>query len=473
MRKTLKLIWLEIFLTILAVTFWKRSEIFSISEINWLKTDLKNIIAYLVFAINILFTIILSFNFIISLFGFWVKKLPRDRNKNLMIPITDKYNNFILLICAHNEENVIKNSLEEMIRTTYPNEHLVMIVICDNCTDQTYNEAQKVRLANPYKNLIILERKDETLKGKPHAIKYALEWIDRYLPKYDALSIADADNIYVKEYFDIMNYYINCGEEIVQGYLGVKNPYDSYVSASGMYGYSAGARGYFACRQNLGMSTTLGGTGFVITKKIMKEIGWDMVSLVEDFEFSTKAVILGKKIGYAYDAVTYDEKPITLKASIKQRSRWMQGHWNVAIRMTLPLIWSIISNRKTNLLSAIDYIMYLWSPGRVIIYFFYLGFVLFLLAQSIIANNFAINFEFGLAFWFYLVILVVPRVVDYIYAVREGFTWWRLPLLIYFYTFYYFGWIPGSLNGFIDWRNQHIWDKTVHNVKTTVEKAGT
>jgi cellulose synthase/poly-beta-1,6-N-acetylglucosamine synthase-like glycosyltransferase len=206
----------------LVVAFWKRADIFSISEINWLKSDFISKMLQVAWFFNSLFVVITAYNLFISFFGFKTNKLPRTKDNQLMIPRTSKYNNFILLICAHNEENVIKNSLEEMIRTTYPNEHLVMIVICDNCTDQTYEQAQKVRLANPYKNLIILEKKDETLKGKPHAIKYALEWRDRYLPKYDALSIADADNIYVKEYFDIMNYYINCGEQIIQGTLGVK-----------------------------------------------------------------------------------------------------------------------------------------------------------------------------------------------------------------------------------------------------------
>jgi cellulose synthase/poly-beta-1,6-N-acetylglucosamine synthase-like glycosyltransferase len=218
------------------------------------------------------------------------------------------------------------------------------------------------------------------------------------------------------------------------------------------------------------MSTTLGGTGFVITKTMMREVGWNMTSLVEDFEFSTKAVMVGKKIGYAYDAITYDEKPNTLKASMKQRSRWLQGHWNVCIRMTLPLIWAMISNRKVHFWSALDYLIYLWSPGRLVIYSFYITIILVYSFRTVFDG---FSFTPTPTFWITSFIMIMPRVLDYTFAVMEGFKWNKILSLLYFYTVFYLSWIPGCFRGLIDWRNQHIWDKTVHNVKTTVEKAGT
>ena len=39
-----------------------------------------------------------------------------------------------------------------------------------------------------------------------------------------------------------------------------------------------------------------------------------------------------ERVGWAHDAIIYDEKPLTLVQSWRQRKRWMQGHADVASR---------------------------------------------------------------------------------------------------------------------------------------------
>ncbi len=412
--------------------------------------------------IDVYFVFLTSYVMIIGLFGLFVKSFKKKSNI-IALPKTDNYNNFILMICAHNEESVIANSLSEMMKTNYPIKNLRVLVVCDNCNDNTYAEAMKVA-KNYIGYIIVLERTSKKQRGKPFAVKYGLDWINHNLPTYDALSIADADNIYDKDFFNVMNHKLNCGSEIIQGYLGVKNPYETMTTTSGMYGYSASARLYFAARQNLKMSTTLGGTGFVVTKKAINEIGWDMKSLVEDLEFSTKAVIKGWKVDFAYDARTYDEKPTSIRASIKQRSRWMHGHWNVAFRMTPKLVWSMLT--KPNIIhytSAFDYLIYLWNPGRMLLHAWAVLSIIFLIY---VANQSYAPFEpiiFGIDVKILLVLL--PRLLEYIAAMQEGFRWWRLPSLIFYYTIFFIGWFPGSIKGFFLWPFQGKWDKTVHNAQ--------
>lgn len=50
---------------------------------------------------------------------------------------TDKYPTVSILIPAHNEELVIENTLQAMLRLNYPQEKLEIIVINDNSSDQT------------------------------------------------------------------------------------------------------------------------------------------------------------------------------------------------------------------------------------------------------------------------------------------------------------------------------------------------
>ena len=49
---------------------------------------------------------------------------------------------------------------------------------------------------------------------------------------------------------------------------------------------------------------------------------------------------------FNYDAKVFDEKPLTFKASARQRLRWMQGHFTVARRYFFPLLWQSIKERS-------------------------------------------------------------------------------------------------------------------------------
>ena len=48
---------------------------------------------------------------------------------------------------------------------------------------------------------------------------------------------------------------------------------------------------------------------------IEKAGGWKWFLLTEDIEFATNNIINANRIGYAPDAVLYDEQPITFKDS--------------------------------------------------------------------------------------------------------------------------------------------------------------
>jgi len=402
------------------------------------------------------------YTFIIGLAGFVPTKIDQKALNS-----QSKLNSFVLIVCAHNERAVIANSLQEMLKLDYPKKLLKILVICDNCSDDTAALARQI--GGNYPGFItVLERFDTVKKGKPHAVKYAIDYVNQHFSGAEAISIADADNIYDVKYFKVMNYHLNQGAEIIQGYLGVKNPDDSMTSRCGMYSYSATARVYFAARQNLGMSSTLGGTGFVVTRKALDEVGWDMFSLVEDFEFSTKAVIMGKKIDFAYGAITYDEKPTTMRVSLKQRTRWMQGHWDVAIRQWKSVLEAFFSP-NSNKADLFDYFLYLWSPLRMMLYCY-----LFL---SILVTWYlgAIGFDyFGLLlfpWWLKAGVSLANLLQDYSYATLEGVKWYKIWVYPYYYLIFGMAWIPASISGFVQ-RKSRVWVKTEHKIITHVEELG-
>ena len=85
-------------------------------------------------------------------------------------------------------------------------------------------------------------------------------------------------------------------------------------------------RFYHLARYNVGLSPLINGTGFMVRFDVIKPDGWDTKTLTEDIEFSLKRIIKGQKLGWATDAIVYDEQPVGFKQSWSQRSRWTVGH---------------------------------------------------------------------------------------------------------------------------------------------------
>lgn len=233
--------------------------------------------------------------------------------------IEDKQNRFMAIIPAHNEESVVGNLVESLTKQNYPKELLDIYVIADNCTDKTAEIAKKA-------GAIVYERFDDKNKTKGHALKWFLnKKIEEDAP-YDAFCVFDADNIVHEDFIKNMNKKLCQGEDVVQGYRDIKNPTDSWISAGYAIFYWTMNRFYHLARYNLGLSPLINGTGFMVKFDVIKPTGWDTQTLTEDIEFSLKRIIAGKKLGWATDAIVYDEQPVGFKQSWSQRSRWTVGH---------------------------------------------------------------------------------------------------------------------------------------------------
>lgn len=233
--------------------------------------------------------------------------------------IEDKQNRFMAIIPAHNEESVVGNLVESLTKQNYPKELLDIYVIADNCTDKTAEIARNA-------GAIVYERFDDKNKTKGHALKWFLnKKIEEDAP-YDAFCVFDADNIVHEDFIKNMNKKLCQGEDVVQGYRDIKNPTDSWISAGYAIFYWTMNRFYHLARYNLGLSPLINGTGFMVKFDVVKPTGWDTQTLTEDIEFSLKRIIAGKRLGWATDAIVYDEQPVGFKQSWSQRSRWTVGH---------------------------------------------------------------------------------------------------------------------------------------------------
>lgn len=292
--------------------------------------------------------------------------------------LEDKQNRFMAIIPAHNEESVIANLIDSLKRQNYPSELLDIYVIADNCTDKTAQIAKNA-------GAIVLERFDEENKTKGYALKWFLnKKIEENAP-YDAFCVFDADNIAHEDFIKNMNKKLCQGEDVVQGYRDIKNPTDSWISAGYAIFYWTMNRFYHLARYNLGLSPLINGTGFMVKFDVVKPTGWDTKTLTEDIEFSLKRIIAGKKLGWATDAIVYDEQPVGFKQSWSQRSRWTVGHMQCIQNYTKDLA---TATKEHKTLMNFDGLLYI--VGSI---------PMFVLTLILLAINFIMFIGNGITAW--------------------------------------------------------------------------
>ena len=273
--------------------------------------------------------------------------LVKIKEKPLLVR---KNHRFMAIIPAHNEEAVVGNLIDSLKKQNYDKDLYDIYVIADNCTDNTAKIAREA-------GAIVYERFDETKKTKGYALDWFLKQKIAENAPYDAFFVFDADNIVDPNFIKNMNRKLCQGEDVVQGYRDIKNPTDNWITAGYAIFYWTMHRFYHLARYNVGLSPLLNGTGFMVRFDVVKPDGWDTKTLTEDIEFSLKRIIKGKKLGWATDAIVYDEQPVSFKQSWSQRSRWTVGHIQCIKEYTKKLAVSAKENKTMMNFDGLLYIV--------------------------------------------------------------------------------------------------------------------
>ena len=239
------------------------------------------------------------------------KKRKKVTNNN-----DDKKNFFAVIVAARNEENVIGKLIDSLKKQSYPSEYFDIYVIVNNCTDNTAIEAKKAGA-----KVISCTEKVST---KGEVLKYTFD-LFKDNNKIDAYAIFDADNIVHHDFLAKMNDMINSGYSVAQGFRDTKNISDNWLTSSYAILYYFQSLFLNESRYNMGRSSFLNGTGFVIKKEVIDKHGFNPKTVTEDVEFTAMCAINNEKIGFATDAITYDEQTNSFDVSWKQRKRWSFG----------------------------------------------------------------------------------------------------------------------------------------------------
>jgi cellulose synthase/poly-beta-1,6-N-acetylglucosamine synthase-like glycosyltransferase len=384
---------------------------------------------------------------------FFYCRIKRARDKP---PYYQPCKSFALIIPAHNEEMVIGQVIDSLKKQNYPKQLYDIFVVADNCTDTTAAIAH-------HHGATVFERYDSEKKGKGHALEWIFAKLYTMEDRYDAISVFDADNLVSPNYLSEMNNQLCSGHKVVQGYIDSKNPFDSWITCSYTIAFWLSNFLFQLPRSFLGLCCGLCGTGFCIDMSVLKEIGWGATCLTEDLEFTMKLALNDMKVAWAHNAVVYDEKPLTLPQSWRQRKRWMQGHADCAARFFIPLIKKAVKSKD---LIALDCALYLLQPIKYV----FVGLVSVLLWLQILQTSAppaAIQNFFPAHIWNFFTVLQMffgPLVI----FSEQKFNWRTLWGFIVF-PLYCLTWVPITIQGFLSKGNK-IWAHTPHTRVITIEE---
>ena len=230
---------------------------------------------------------------------------------------TDRSVRFAFVVPAHNEAFGISETIASLRAVDYPRHCFRVIVIADNCSDDT---AAVARTAGAQ----VIERHDDARRSKGFALSDVLPEVlrDRSI---DAVVVIDADTIVSSNILLLAAGRIADGERALQVRYGVRNPDDSWRTQLLAIAFACFHDVRSAGREELRLSCGLRGNGMVFTREALERAPHRAASLVEDLEHGLDLSDVGIRVAYVGGASVLAEMPKDAAASRSQRDRWERG----------------------------------------------------------------------------------------------------------------------------------------------------
>jgi cellulose synthase/poly-beta-1,6-N-acetylglucosamine synthase-like glycosyltransferase len=246
---------------------------------------------------------------------------------------------FNVFVPAHNEHSVIARVVASLRRIDWPIDRFRIVVIADNCTDDT---AEIARTAGAH----VLERHNLELRGKGYALAYAFEhsaaegWAD-------AVVVIDADAEASSNLLEAFATRIESGAYAVQAHYGVLNPMASWRTRLMTIATAAFHIVRSRARERLGLSCGIRGNGWCVTHGLLARVPYRSFSLAEDLEYGIEIGMAGLRVHYADEAHSNADMVSNEKIANTQRKRWEQGRFQLIRQKTGPLLRAAMQRRST------------------------------------------------------------------------------------------------------------------------------
>jgi 1,2-diacylglycerol 3-beta-glucosyltransferase len=256
-----------------------------------------------------------------------------------------------ILVPAHNEAAGIARTVKNLAALRYPAELRRLLVIADNCTDETAALARQAGAA-------VLERHDVANRGKGHALAAGYGhcigegWCD-------AVVVVDADTMASENLLEECAVRFRAGDRALQADYGVLNANESWRTRLLSVAFTLFHEVRSSARERLRLSCGLRGNGMGFRVEVLKAVPHRAFSVVEDLEYGLDLGEAGIRVAYVGSASVRGEMAPSERTSRSQRHRWEGGRRGLVRQRLGKLLKDAIRRRSALLLDlAID----LWIP---------------------------------------------------------------------------------------------------------------
>ncbi len=355
--------------------------------------------------INIAMIIIIGLVFIFQLFFmFTFFRKPRQFNK------AKEYHDFTIIIRAHNEEDVIRDSVTSALACDYPEEKKHVIVFCHNCTDDTARVAEESGART-----VILTDHDPKHQKASYCMKLGMNALKEDKEHdYEYFLFIDADNQVDRNYLLKCNDAADDGVELGRTYENSKNLTDNLISC--MTGLWYCRDDFFACRSRSAYHLGVVMNGCCSMVKAEYALDWDAMSASDDIEFTLNRLLKdGKKVEYIDEAMVYEDQPTSIGDMYKRNSRMGNGlhklFWTTGIRC-LGMFFRTLFNPKVKFSLKMTYLDQFFNiatiPAAVLAVCWFAPYYIYSLIYTGLGNIIVIpglgSYDF---IWFLLFVVIV------------------------------------------------------------------
>jgi hypothetical protein len=238
----------------------------------------------------------------------------------------------VVLVPAHDEESSLPETLASLTAAAAAHPARIL-VIADNCSDATASVARAAGAE-------VWERDEPALRGKGHALRWAL---DRLMAgedwqAVDAVAMIDADCAIDRHGLGSMAAHLAGGSAAIQSDYVVANPESSSATALRASAFRLTNTVRPRGKEQLGLSVGLGGTGMAFRREVLERVPWAASSVTEDAEYHVRLVEAGIRVAFAGDVEVSSRMPTRAAAIRQQEMRWEAGFVGLARRFTGRLV---------------------------------------------------------------------------------------------------------------------------------------
>lgn len=232
-----------------------------------------------------------------------------------------------IIIPAHNESLLIADTVGNALAQDYPAGEFAVLVIADNCTDDT---AARARQAGAR----VLERQGNP--GKGQGLHDALAVLMQ--EDWAGFLIMDADSHLHPKALSALDAALAAGAGAVQMRYGVLNPNDS-IRTRAMELTTASFNALRPLgKAALGLSAGINGNGFCLSRATVERVPYLAHSIVEDIEYHMLLLKAGICVEFLDQVWVKAQMPMGGRGAEVQRVRWERGRI-ITIRNYAPALF--------------------------------------------------------------------------------------------------------------------------------------